>query len=187
MSDDFRPTEDLLKANRPTLDEDRLDQLRRRVETRPARRAPSVLVVALLTLGFAFSAGGTGLAVSGLASDTTAVQAQYPPTTTPGGTTTQAVPSLDGGAVQGETETVGGGGSGGSGGGDDDSGDPAGDVAGEQAEVAPGDEGREVAAVTDEDELPFTGWAALPIMLLGLAMLTAGLVLRRRTNGGLAS
>jgi hypothetical protein len=40
---------------------------------------------------------------------------------------------------------------------------------------------RESAAVLDDGELPFTGWAALPIMLLGVALLVSGVVLRRRT------
>jgi hypothetical protein len=183
MSDDFRPTEDLLKANRPTLDEDHLDQVRRRVESRrAARRTPSVVVVALLTLGFAFSAGGTGLAVSGLASDTTAVRAQYPspaPPTTQTQQGAQSTPSL--GDVAGETEEQSEGAAGGGGGSDD-----SGSVAGEQTSVEPA---RELAAVSGDDELPFTGWAAMPILVLGIAMLTAGLVLRRRTRGtgGLAA
>ena len=34
---------------------------------------------------------------------------------------------------------------------------------------------------TGGDELPFTGFAAIPILLGGVGLLTAGLVLRRRT------
>jgi hypothetical protein len=34
-----------------------------------------------------------------------------------------------------------------------------------------------------DDELPFTGFLALPVLLGGVALLSAGLVLRRRTHG----
>jgi hypothetical protein len=40
---------------------------------------------------------------------------------------------------------------------------------------------RQVAAATGS-QLPFTGFAAIPVMLGGIALLTGGLVLRRRTR-----
>ena len=40
---------------------------------------------------------------------------------------------------------------------------------------------RQVEATT-ESQLPFTGFAAIPVMLGGIALLTGGLVLRRRTR-----
>ena len=54
--------------------------------------------------------------------------------------------------------------------------------------VRGGDEGagvqpsRQVEAGANDNELPFTGFAAVPILLGGLVLLTAGLVLRRRTG-----
>jgi hypothetical protein len=40
-----------------------------------------------------------------------------------------------------------------------------------------------LGAETGSDALPFTGFAAIPILLIGVAMLGAGLVVRRRSHG----
>jgi len=42
---------------------------------------------------------------------------------------------------------------------------------------------RQEAAAAQTSQLPFTGFAAIPVLLGGLALLTGGLVLRRRTRG----
>ena len=41
---------------------------------------------------------------------------------------------------------------------------------------------RQAAAAAEGSELPFTGFAAIPVLLGGLALLTGGLLLRRRTR-----
>ena len=41
---------------------------------------------------------------------------------------------------------------------------------------------RQQAAAATTSQLPFTGFAAIPVLLGGLALLTGGLVLRRRTR-----
>jgi len=41
---------------------------------------------------------------------------------------------------------------------------------------------RQSAAAAETSELPFTGFAAIPVLLGGLALLTGGLLLRRRTR-----
>ena len=41
---------------------------------------------------------------------------------------------------------------------------------------------RQAAAAAGTSQLPFTGFAAIPVLLGGLALLTGGLILRRRTN-----
>ena len=43
---------------------------------------------------------------------------------------------------------------------------------------------RQVEAGADDNNLPFTGFAAVPILIGGIALLTAGLVLRRRSGDG---
>lgn len=41
---------------------------------------------------------------------------------------------------------------------------------------------RQVAAQEQRSELPFTGYAAIPILLIGLLLLGSGLLLRRRNS-----
>ena len=41
---------------------------------------------------------------------------------------------------------------------------------------------RQAAAAAGTSQLPFTGFAAIPVLIGGLALLTGGLILRRRTN-----
>ncbi len=41
---------------------------------------------------------------------------------------------------------------------------------------------RQSAAAAETSQLPFTGFAAIPVLLGGLALLTGGLLLRRRTR-----
>ena len=41
---------------------------------------------------------------------------------------------------------------------------------------------RQVEAGANNSSLPFTGFAAIPVLLGGIALLSAGLVLRRRTG-----
>ena len=41
---------------------------------------------------------------------------------------------------------------------------------------------RQVEAGANDNDLPFTGFAAIPVLLGGIALLSAGLVLRRRTR-----
>jgi hypothetical protein len=56
---------------------------------------------------------------------------------------------------------------------------PAGGVA--PAEASETQPTRQEAAATNS-QLPFTGFAAIPVLLGGLALLTGGLILRRRTR-----
>jgi hypothetical protein len=140
----------------------------------------STLIIALcLCAGLVATGGGSALAISGFSDGgVTARQAQYiapsssgsppgSPTTTP---TTTTTPSLT---------PQGGPGTGPQGSGPANSGRNA-----AANEVAPTAEqaARETEAVSQEGKLAFTGWAALPILGLGVALLFAGLVLHRRTR-----
>jgi hypothetical protein len=127
----------------------------------------STLTLALVIgLGLLFTGGGSALAISGFADGgVTAVAAQYAspstdaddaPTLAPQGD--QGDRDDDGGAVQGA-------------GGEDD-------VAGAPTAT----EAVQVAAAGGDDSLPLTGWAAIPVLVLGLALLAAGAILRRRTR-----
>jgi len=116
-----------------------------------------------LVLGMLLSTAGAGLAVSGISGNAAEDQYETPtPSTSPTG----------GGGVLGDEDT-------GTGAQPDDEaggGGPGGD---EGAGVQPS---RQVEAGANDNELPFTGFAAVPILLGGLVLLTAGLVLRRRTG-----
>lgn len=207
-SDDFSPEleelGDRLREERPTLDAfayDRGQQRARRAADGPRRRSrrPSLAVALCICLGAILSSGGAGLAVSGLAStDSTAVEAQYP--TTPTTTTTATTPTTGYTTTtpttgyttttptQGytttttttteTTETIGtaptvAGNS--SGGGSSPS------VAGETASgTSPTQAAAQTGATQGSGSLPFTGFAAVPVMLVGLALLMAGVMLRRR-------
>ena len=61
---------------------------------------------------------------------------------------------------------------------------PPGDVLGEEDESSDDvQQPRQVeSGANTGDELPFTGFLALPVLLGGVALLSAGLVLRRRTR-----
>jgi hypothetical protein len=65
---------------------------------------------------------------------------------------------------------------------------PAGGVLGDEVAggAEAGDEAvqpaRQVAAGSSGDELPFTGFLAIPVLIGGVALLGTGLVLRRRTR-----
>ncbi len=41
---------------------------------------------------------------------------------------------------------------------------------------------QQVAAAQDNDSLPFTGFTAIPVLLLGVALLSSGVFLRRKTS-----
>jgi hypothetical protein len=166
--DDLQPVIEQLRANRPEASALELDAVKQRVHARvarrPGRRARSadlmksrIAILAALVLGMTLSTAGAGLAVSGFVSQTdNAAEQQYgvnPNETNPGG----------GGVLPEEDE---------------------GDVQGEEDETTPDVQTpRQVEAGTQEtggEELPFTGFLAIPVLLGGIALLSAGLVLRRK-------
>lgn len=116
-------------------------------------------IIAMLVFGGLLSTSGGALAVSGFTSQQgNAAQGQY-------------------GGVQGEEDDQGVLGEEESGGGSAPTGNSGGG--------GPTQPTRQVEAGAQSsggDELPFTGFAAIPILLGGVGLLTAGLVLRRRTG-----
>ena len=115
-------------------------------------------IIAMLVFGMVLSTGGGALAVSGFTSQQgNAAQGQY------GNNNGDD----EGGDVLGEDES-----------GNPDNGGPAGEEEGSQParQVEAGAQG------SGGEELPFTGFAAIPILLGGVALLTSGLVLRKRAG-----
>ena len=119
-------------------------------------------IIAMLVFGMVLSTGGGALAVSGFTSQQdNAAQGQY-----------------GSGNVQGEDE-------GGDVLGEDESGNPTpenGGPAGEEEASQPARQVEAGAQGSGGEDLPFTGFAAIPILLGGVALLTSGLVLRKRAG-----
>ena len=119
-----------------------------------------LVVLTMLVLGMLLSTTGAGLAVSGLSGDNASISQYAQPS--PGG----------GGGVLGDQDSGVGGDEAPSGGGGPSGGE-------EGSDVQPS---RQVEAGANDDNLPFTGFAAIPVLIGGIALLSAGLVLRRRTG-----
>jgi hypothetical protein len=171
----------LLRENRPEATELELDQIKQRVRNRaarPSRRKQDMksrlAILAMLVLGMTLSTTGAGLAVQSLSSGDDASIAQYEtPDDTPGDVLgeqdTSSGPCVENG--------TGGGANGGGGAGN-------GGAADECAESSPDLQPTRQAEVGSDtgDELPFTGFLAIPVLIGGVALLSTGLVLRRRTS-----
>ena len=167
---DLQPVIDQLRANRPEATALELDAVKQRVRSRvakPARRRTRgnqlmksrVVVLTMLVLGMLLSTTGAGLAVSGLSGDNASISQYSQP---PGG----------GGGVLGDQDS-------GVGGDESPSGGNEAPSTGGGGGVQPS---RQVEAGADNNQLPFTGFAAIPVLIGGIALLSAGLVLRRRTG-----
>jgi hypothetical protein len=157
----------LLREQRPELSGLELDEIERRVRRRAARpesrkgqsMRSRLAILMMLVLGMLLSTAGAGMAISTISSGDSASIAQYPDNDA----------DDDAGDVRGEEDFGGG-----VGGGDDDA--PAG------AEDVQPTRQAEAGAQGEEDQLPFTGFAAIPVLLGGVALLTGGLVLRKRAG-----
>ena len=116
-----------------------------------------IVILSMLVFGMLLSTAGAGLAVSGGQNDASVAQYGQSKNDAPAG----------GGNVLG----------------DEDSGTnaaPNDDTPGGGGAVQPS---RQVeAGANTGSSLPFTGFAAVPILVGGIALLSAGLVLRRRTG-----
>jgi hypothetical protein len=177
--DDLHPDElqsvvDQLRAHRPEATALELDAVKQRVRSRTGagRRARSaslmksrLAILTTLVAGLLLSTTGAGLAVTSLHSSTngSAAEVQYPtPTNTPGSKHSP-------GSVLGENNSNQPGGTAGENGG-------ANGVGGADTGLQPTRQAENGAG----GNLPFTGYLAIPVLLGGVALLTGGLVLRRR-------
>ena len=172
---DLQPVIDQLRAHRPEATALELDAVKQRVRSRltaPARRRTRrselmksrLVILSMLVLGMLLSTTGAGLAVSSFKSDNASITQYAKPT--PGGGGGVLGDQDSGGAVT-PAENNGGGNS------------PSGGGTSPSSGVQPS---RQVQAGADTGSLPFTGFAAIPVLLGGIALLSAGLVLRRRVG-----
>jgi hypothetical protein len=170
LQPDLQPVIDQLRANRPEATALELDAVKQRVQARvanPARRRTRgnrlmksrLVILTMLVLGMLLSTTGAGLAVTGLSGDNAGI-AEYSPTPTGNG------------GVLGDQDT-------GSGTAPEENNGGGGNTPSPATSVQPA---RQVEAGANNSTLPFTGFAAIPILLGGVALLTTGLVLRRRSR-----
>jgi hypothetical protein len=197
-----------LEQHRPQLTEPQLARVKRRVTgdaptltTRPAGgfMKSRLAITAMLATGVLMSGGGAALGVSALTTDLNASSAQYGNQgantgNNNGGNGANSGTNAGNGGNSGTNAGAGSGnaGTGSQGGnagtndvlgaGQSGPGGSAGDVAGARETTAAAQAPRQLSA-SQADRLPFTGYAAIPLLLVGLALLVAGLVLRRSTRG----
>lgn len=128
-------------------------------------------LLAVLASGALLSSGGVAMGVSGLAAaGNSAATAQYNATTPVTQTTSGAQGQVQGatGQVLGATNTK----------------SPSNAVSGatQSTPAAVAQPTRQEALSNSGNQLPFTGYAAIPVLLLGLALLGTGAVMRRRSR-----
>jgi hypothetical protein len=164
---EFHEVEQRLRDNTPALTALELDAIKLRAMASATRRSPSafakkkgsfmksrVAVVMVLALGVFMSGTGATLAVSGLAGSGSASSAQYPDERPEGENNTLGVRRSGGNGEQ----------------------QPAGAVAGETQSF------RQVASTSSSGSLPFTGFLAIPVLIVGFGLLGAGVAMRLRNR-----
>ena len=178
LQPDLQPVIDMLHAHRPEATALELDAVKQQVRARvanPARRRTRgnqlmksrLVILTMLVLGMLLSTTGAGLAVSGLSGTNASIAEYGTPTPTPTGRGGVLGDQDTGSGTAPEENNGGGGGGGGT----------APNEASNDTQPA-----RQVEAGANNSKLPFTGFAAIPVLLGGIALLSAGLVLRRRTG-----
>lgn len=174
LPSDLQHVVSLLEQERPQLSALELDSVKRRVAARGTRgrtRHPKgtfmksrIAIISMLTAGLLMSGTGATLALDGLNTRQDASVAQYGPGKPTGGVLGGGGGSVPGPSTPGGGNAGGGNGNAGNGGGQPQAAQPSRQV--ELGSTAPG-------------KLPFTGYAGFTVLLLGLALLASGLVLRR--------
>jgi uncharacterized membrane protein len=173
----------LLRERRPQATALELDQIKQRVRRRAAGRPERsqsmksrLAILGTLVVGMVFSTAGAGLAVSGFTHNASVAQYSTPPPTSvpptnvpPTNVPPESVPQTPppaGAVLPSHAESPG-----------SKTSPRAGAKPAEQVQPA-----RQVEAATSAGSLPFTGYAAIPVLIGGLALLTGGLIMRRRTR-----
>jgi len=136
-----------------------------------------IAILATLVTGLVMTSGSAALGITALTNDHSASSAQYGVAAPTAGSGTANAPTRSG-ARDDAGETLGSSTAGDStaGGNDAPSAAAAAKSAGAVAQAP-----RQVGAIGGE-ELPFTGYASIPLLLIGIALLITGLMLRRSTN-----
>jgi hypothetical protein len=190
QNDDSRDLQERLRWERPTPSRAELDRMQLRVQRAAAGRGrPSggtflrsrLALTSILVLGLMMTGTGATLGVTGLSGSGNSSESEYlAPGQTPGG---QVLGQNESGGQGNGNDSTGQGGQGGVGGettsgngGSNGSGSGSGSGAGS------GSRASEQVSQTGNDSLPFTGFAAIPLLVGGVALLGTGTVLRRKTD-----
>lgn len=169
---DLARVADRLRSDRPQLTALELDEVRRTVHARaalPARRRTRsefmksrLAILGMLVLGMLFSTTGAGLAISGIGDSHSAAVSQY-------GDEDNHGTGHRGGIPGGETTNPGG-----------NQGTTPGTSPSQLQPTQQIEAG--VGSQSSGGNLPFTGFAAIPVLLGGIVLLTLGVVMRRRSR-----
>lgn len=188
-----------LEDERPQASARELDEIKQRVRRRaadPSRKGNQSMksrlaILGMLVTGMLFSTAGAGLAISGIQDNASVSQYATPVCTPTPGPTGEVNPTQspapapgsdvceEGGVLPAEETSSGS---------NPDEGGGASPSEESGGGVLPAEESsttqpeRQVAAAAETSQLPFTGFAAIPVLIGGLALLTGGLILRRRTS-----
>lgn len=162
---DLADVTELLRERAPRLRDGELEAVKLRVLARapkgPAMRSRLAITSALVA-GLLMSFSGVALGISGISASGSAGSAEYTaPGQTPSG---QNLPNTNtpGSSNPGPT-TI----------------NSPGNVSSTPAEV----KAAEQQSSSPIREIPFTGFLAIPALLIGVALLSAGVIIRRRTSG----
>jgi hypothetical protein len=162
---------DLLRSERPALTFDEIQRLDRRLEAsgggRAQRRGSRLLASICVAFGMLFMTAGTGLAIGGLGTPGTADRAQYPDSG--GSPPTSSAPATSAGGVEGAEARR------------DTPSRPS-----TLGDIRQTDRGTTTALRLRQAEtrgdLPFTGFAVIPILLAGIVLLGTGVAVNRRAR-----
>ena len=201
IPDEFLGVAEELESHRPQLSGLEADRIKLRAMSHGSKTATHtstkgtfmrsrLAITSMLALGLLMTSSGAALGVSALSTTPSASQAQYgqsegnnPQGNNPQGKKPQVLGDVAEGEDEGDEavlgdETEGGGpGGNGAGGGGDVAGTTAGDSA--NAPLAAAQAPRQLETGGGGSELPFTGYAAVPTLLIGIGLLAMGLILRR--------
>jgi hypothetical protein len=205
IPDEFLGVAEQLESHRPQLSGLDADRIKLRAMANGAKTATRnstkgtfmrsrLAITSMLAFGVLMTSSGAALGVSALSTTGSASQAQYgqvlsesaegekpgASTLSGGGSGEVAGDSASGGEVAGDSasggEVAGDSASGGEVAGDSADGEVAGDSA--DAPLATAQASRQLES-DGSAELPFTGYAAVPTLLIGIGLLAMGLILRR--------
>ncbi len=184
FDDDFREVERRLANAKPDLTALELDtakvRIKKSVAKQPgmfARKKGSfmksrVALVCVLALGVFMSGTGATLAVSGFANSGSAGSTQYPSNTHHQKQGHHVVEAADSnGCTNGSSGNGAGNGS---------------NCAENEVEAVDAAAVEQTAVTGSESSLPFTGFAAIPVLIIGLGLLGAGVAMRFRRRGDTA-